>query len=160
MNNPSGVKAWLSGERITALLFLGLVAIYGWEGSKFTAALQVDVVGPSLFPRILTVAGLLLGLILLIKAPRRDAEEGATGVREHLVVLMPVLLLLGYSLALEPVGFPLATAVFLAVSFKYFGQPSWKGAVLYSLAITVSVFALFYYGLDLKLPLGPLKGLV
>ena len=89
MNNPSGVKAWLSGERITALLFLGLVAIYGWEGSKFTAALQVDVVGPSLFPRILTVAGLLLGLILLIKAPRRDAEDDAMGVREHLVVLMP-----------------------------------------------------------------------
>jgi len=160
MNNPPGIKAWFSGERIVALLFLGLVALYGWEGSKFTAALQVDVVGPALFPRILTVVGLLLGLTLLIKATRRKTEEDGMGAGQHLIVLAPVLLLLGYVLALEPVGFPLATAVFLAVSFKYFGQPSWKGAILYSLVITASIFLLFYYGLDLKLPLGPLKGLV
>ncbi len=160
MSNPSGVKAWFSGERITALLFLGLVVLYGWEGSKFTSALQVDIVGPALFPRILTVVGLLLGFTLLIKAPRREAEEDAMGARQHLVVLIPVLLLMGYALALEPVGFPLATAIFLAVSFKFFGQPSWKGAILYSLVITAVVFLLFYYGLDLKLPLGPLKGLV
>jgi putative tricarboxylic transport membrane protein len=160
MSNPSGVKAWFSGDRIVALLFLGLVALYGWQGSKFTAALQVDVVGPALFPGILTVVGLLLGLTLLIRAPRREAEEGTMGARHHLVVLIPVLLLMGYVLALEPAGFPLATAVFLAVSFKYFGQPSWKGAILYSLTITAVVFLLFYYGLDLKLPLGPLKGLV
>ena len=160
MSNPSGIKSWLSGERIVALLFLGLVVLYGWEGSKFTAALQVDVVGPALFPRILAVAGLLLGLMLLLKAPRRQTEESEMGAGQHLVILVPVLLLLGYVLVLEPVGFPLATIVFLVVSFKYFGQPSWKGAILYSLVITTAVFMLFYYGLDLKLPLGPLKGLV
>lgn len=160
MRNPSGINAWFSGDRVAALLFLALVALYGWEGSKFTAALQVDVVGPTLFPRILAVAGLLLGVILLVKAPRRQADEKAIGAREHFAVLVPILLLLGYALALEPAGFPLATAVFMAVSFKYFGQPSWKGAILYSVAITLIIFVLFFYGLDLKLPLGPLKGLV
>jgi putative tricarboxylic transport membrane protein len=159
MTNPSGLRAWLSADRVAALLFLALVTVYGWQGSKFTAALQVDVVGPALFPRILAGFGLMLGLALLVRAPRREAEADTATARDHLIVLVPVLLLLGYAMALEPAGFPLATAVFLAVSFKYFGQPSWKGAILHSLVITAAVFALFYYGLDLKLPLGPFKGL-
>lgn len=160
MESTSGLKAWFSSDRVAALLFLVVVALYGWQGSKFTAALQVDVVGPTLFPGILTAAGLVLGLVLLVNAPRRRPEDAAEGLRGQLVVLTPVLLLLGYALAFEPAGFLVATVVFLTVSFKYFGQPTWPGALLYSLCITAVVYLLFNYGLELKLPPGLLKGLV
>ncbi len=73
--------------------------------------------------------------------------------------MTPAALLLGYVLVLEPVGFPIATLVFLAATFRYLGYPSWKGALLLAAIITAAVFGLFYIVLDLRLPLGVLAGL-
>ena len=152
--------AWLTPDRIAALLFLAAVALYGWGTTTLSAALQVDIVGPGFFPKILAVFGVVLGVTLLFqrgKQRRSTDEDSGSGFTSLLPAL---LLLLGYVLALEPVGFPLATLVFLAVTFKYFGHPGWLGASLLSAVITVAIFVLFYVGLDLKLPLGVFARLV
>jgi putative tricarboxylic transport membrane protein len=144
--------AWMTADRVAALLFLGAVGVYGWTASTLSGALQVDVVGPGFFPKILTVSGVVLGLSLLFQPGReREGTDGGSGF----AALLPALLLLfGYVLVLEPAGFPLATVVFLGVTFKYLGHPTWLGAWLLSLAATAAMFLLFYVALDLKLPLG------
>jgi putative tricarboxylic transport membrane protein len=161
MNTKKRIRAWLTADRVAALVFLTAVALYGWDSTTLSAALQVDVVGPGFFPKILTVFGLVLGLLLLFqREPRGDAENGSKDSGSHITSLLPALLLLGYVLALEPVGFPLATLVFLTVTFRYLGHPGWLSASLLSAVVTAVIFVLFYVGLDLKLPLGVFAGLV
>lgn len=152
------VATFLSPDRIAALLFLSLVALYGWDASRLTASLQADSIGPTFFPGILTALGLLLGLLLLLRAgPRNPGKTsdtaGVTGDSD-LKALAPAVLLLAYVLAFVPLGFPLATALFLIGAFRYFRHPGWLSAALYSLLLTAALFALFRYGLALKLPLG------
>ena len=162
MIRPNRVRSFLNADRIAALLFLALIAWYGWESTGLTTALEVDVVGPGFFPRILTVIGLALGVLLLVgRSPgmNQQTESGPGGVRSDLVALVPVLLLLGYVLVLEPVGFPVATVGFLAITFRYLGYPAWKGALLLAAGITVVIFALFHFGLAVRLPLGVFAGL-
>lgn len=157
MAGPAKRRTRLSADRIAALLFLAAVAIYGWQGAQFTAVLQVDVIGPSFFPKILTAAGVLLGVLLLVSGTEQKATtSGDAPARGEFVALAPAALLLAYILALEPAGFPIATVVFLAAAFKYLGHPSWAGAVVYSVVATAVTFLVFYVGLGLRLPLGPL----
>jgi putative tricarboxylic transport membrane protein len=156
------VGRFFSADRIAALVFLAVVALYGWEGARFSAALQVDVVGPAFFPKILTVTGLILGVLLLLgRAP--DAErsrEAAARAGTHLAALAPALLLLAYVLLLEPLGFPLATTVFLAATFRYLGHRGWKGALVFAVVITAVAFGLFHMILEVRLPLGLLARLI
>lgn len=151
----SRMKTALSPDRIAALLCLAVVLLYGWGGSQLTAALQGDVIGPAFFPRILTVLGLVLGVLLFVQGrPREAKDEPASG--SDMTALVPAAMLLGYALVLEGLGFPVATVLFLISAFRYLGHPSWIGATGYSVVITAAVFALFQYVLDVKLPLGML----
>lgn len=149
----------LSADRVAAVLFLAVVLLYGWGGSQLEAALQGDVIGPAFFPTILTVLGLVLGVLLFVQGRSREPKEASDGGASDITALAPAGLLLAYVLVLESLGFPIATAAFLIVAFRYLGHPSWIGATGYAIAITAAVFALFQYVLDLKLPLGMLSNL-
>ncbi|MCC7485565.1 MAG: tripartite tricarboxylate transporter TctB family protein [Burkholderiales bacterium] len=145
---------FLNADRLAAIVLLLFVAAYGWEGARFTAALQVDVVGPSFFPRILAVTGAALGVLLLLGSGDREKAPKPDGAGSHLTALAPVLLLLAYVLLLVPAGFPLATSAFLAVTFRYLGVPAWRSALAYAVAITAAAFFLFDVMLEVRLPLG------
>src|SRR5687768_16021053 len=111
MSDPtqSRMKIALTPDRIAALLFLTVVLVYGWGGSQLTAALQGDVIGPAFFPRILTVLGLVLGVLLFAQGrPEEAKDEPASG--SDMTALVPAGMLLGYALVLEWLGFPVATA--------------------------------------------------
>ena len=159
MAGGNNIKKFFNADRIAALFFLVLVALYGWQSTQFSAALEVDVVGPGFFPKILAVFGLVLGILLLIGRSDEKADGTTEGASSRLVAMAPAALLLGYVLVLEPVGFPIATVVFLAATFRYLGYPSWKKALLLAATITAAVFCLFYLVLDVRLPLGVLGGL-
>jgi putative tricarboxylic transport membrane protein len=150
------MKFPLGGDRIAALLFLGVVLIYGWGGTQLTASLQGDIIGPAFFPRLLTVLGILLGVLLFVQGspPAKNdktAEEGS-----DITALVPAAMLLAYGLVFETLGFLLATPLFLVIAFRYLGHPSWAGILGYSAAVTAVIFVLFQYLLDIRLPLGPL----
>ena len=150
----------LTADRVAALIFLAVVVAYGWGGSQLTAALQGDVIGPAFFPRILTVLGLALGVLLFVQGRAREAKDASERPGSDISALVPAAMLLGYVLVLEWLGFPVATVLFLAFAFRYLGHPSWIGATGYAVVITTAVFALFQYALDLKLPLGILSKLL
>ncbi len=150
------MKFPLGGDRIAALLFLGVVLVYGWGGTQLTASLQGDLIGPAFFPRLLTALGILLGILLFLQggpATQKDTtgEEGS-----DMTALVPAAMLLAYGLVFEMLGFLLATPLFLVIAFRYLGHPSWAGIFGYSAVVTAVVFVLFQYLLDIRLPLGPL----
>lgn len=68
--------------------------------------------------------------------------------------MAPLLMLLGYVLVLETVGFPIATVGLLTLLFKSLGQATWRGSILIAALMTATVFSLFSLVLDIPLPLG------
>jgi putative tricarboxylic transport membrane protein len=145
---------------MTALFFLALVAVYGWQSTHFSAALEVDVVGPAFFPKILAGFGLILGILLFAERSPEAADGDADQSRSDLEAFVPAAMLLAYVLLLELIGFPVATLGFLAATFRYLGYPSWKGAFVLAAIITAIVFCLSYLVLEIRLPLGLLFGRV
>jgi putative tricarboxylic transport membrane protein len=161
MRAPRNLKARLNGDRIAALLLCALSLLYGWKGMEYTAALQVDVVGPAFYPTILSVLGVGLSIVLFVGSrEQREAAERRAGWAEDLVALTPLALLGAYVLVLEPLGFPIATAIFLTLAFRYLRHPSWRGAILLAVVISAVSFALFRYALDVRLPAGLLAGVL
>ena len=145
--------------RIGALLFLGVVLVYGWGSTQLTASLPGDVVGPAFFPRLLTALGILLGILLLFQGGSGSNKDQVADGGSDITAMVPAAMLLGYVMVFEDLGFLLATPLFLAISFRYFGHPGWAGILGYSVTVTAVVFCLFHYLLDIRLPLGPLTGL-
>lgn len=153
MSRLRRLVAALVADRIAAVLFVAVFAAYGIAGQSIRASLETDVVGPGLFPGIIAVLGVGLALIMLVK-PGPTADEHR--VHFDAVALAPAGLLLAYVLSLEFVGFPLATAVFLAAAFKYLGCPGRIRPVIYSVVSTAALVGLFHYSLGLWLPRGEL----
>jgi putative tricarboxylic transport membrane protein len=147
----------IGGDRIAALLFLGVVLVYGWGGTQLTASLQGDIIGPAFFPRILTGLGIVLAILLFVQGQPEGKDGGKAD--SDITALVPAAMLLAYALVFEPLGFLLSTPLFLVAAFRYLGHPGWAGAAGTSAVVTAVVFVLFRYLLDIHLPLGPLAPL-
>ena len=152
------ISQYCKGDRIAAIIFAAFLVVYGLEGREMPVPLEADVVGPGLFPRIISIFGLLLCLILYIKPHRRGSDESIDikWFLKFATNLTPLVLLLVYALVLEYIGFPLATFSFLVFSFRFLGNPSWSKSCIMGLIITVVAFGIFYYLLDVRLPIGSL----
>lgn len=160
MSGATRKRMVITPDRVAALLFLAVVLLYGWGGSQLTAALQGDLIGPAFFPRILTVLGVVLAVLLFAQGAPRAENAVSADAGADLTALVPAAMLLGYALAFEDLGFPLSTVIFLCVTFRYLGQPTWLGAAGYSVAITAAVMGLFQFALDIRLPSGVLAKLL
>lgn len=129
---------------------------------RMTAGLpQREGVDATTVPTLLAWMMIGLGVIELVGALRRPALPGqGTGNGNMLTVLLTLVLIAGFIAALRPLGFPIATALYLFLQFLVLtprgGRPP---VVLYAgLAVVASalIFATFRYGFDLLLPAGPL----
>src|SRR5690606_23069725 len=163
---PVTSRRLISADRLTALILIVVFAAYGLYGYTFQSSLGVDVVGPGFYPTVIGILGVVLAALLLVRHRPGNLEEAAPVEREgevggqnwlgELRVFIPVVLLLVYVLTLESIGFPITTFVFLTVSIRFFGCPSWLRAGLFALAGTVGAILLFHFALELRLPQGRL----
>jgi len=142
------LRLWLSADRIAALVFLGVFAVYSFLGSQIRSALSVDVVGPGFFPTAVGILGAGLAIVLLFR--RKEGE--APLFEPDLVALVPVILLLLYVASLPIFGFRVATPVFLTVAFKFLGCPGWLRAAIYAAISTAVAVFIFNYLLEVRLP--------
>ena len=77
-------------------------------------------------------------------------------IAEEIVDLMPLWLAVVYVACFEYLGFLTATFLYVTVTMKYLGQKTWQGSAGYGFGLTVTLFAVFYYGLLGELPRGEL----
>src|SRR6056300_329954 len=109
-------------DRWVALVLLGICLAYG-----YTAWFMMDgalppimkrlAVWPSYFPKVLSIAGIILSLIVLLCIEKGEVKVGDIDYRRlHEYKLGQVLALLGlmvaYAIFLRPAGFLLATSGF------------------------------------------------
>jgi len=104
-------------------------------------------VWPSSFPKVLSIAGIILSLIVLLGIEKGEVKLGSIDYRRlHEYKLGPALALLGlmvaYAILLRPVGFLLATSGFLIGGSVILGERRWVVMILVSAIATVGIWYL------------------
>lgn len=138
-------------DRWVALVVLGICLIYG-----YTAWFMMDgalppimkrlAVWPSSFPKVLSIAGIILSSIVLLGIEKGEEKVGDIDYRRlHEYKLGQALVLLGlmvaYAILLRPAGFLLATSGFLIGGSMILGERRWFVMIVVS---TISTFGIWY----------------
>ena len=138
-------------DRWVALVVLGICLIYG-----YTAWFMMDgalppimkrlAVWPSSFPKVLSLAGIILSSIVLLGVEKGEEKVGDIDYRRlHEYKLGQALMLLGlmvaYAILLRPAGFLLATSGFLIGGSMILGERRWFVMIVVS---TIATFGIWY----------------
>lgn len=138
-------------DRWVALVLLGICLIYG-----YTAWFMMDgalppimkrlAVWPSSFPKVLSIAGIILSSIVLLGVEKGEEKVGDIDYRRlHEYKLGQALVLLGlmvaYAILLRPAGFLLATSGFLIGGSMILGERRWFVMIVVSM---ISTFGIWY----------------
>ncbi len=138
-------------DRWVALVLLGICLTYG-----YTAWFMMDgalppimkrlAVWPSSFPKVLSIAGIILSLIVLLGIEKGEVKVGDIDYRRlHEYKLGQALALLGlmvaYAILLRPAGFLLATSGFLIGGSVILGERRWIVMIVVS---AIATFGIWY----------------
>ena len=151
-------------DRWIALIFVTFCCAYGYLAfftmdQLLPPFMQRNPVWPSTFPKVLSILGIVVGLIVLfgIEKSDKDSEPSATDInyrRLHEYELAKALMLLGlmvlYAVSLRPAGFLLSTSVFLIAGSAVMGERKFHimipvsllaaGAVWYLVQVVLGIF--------------------
>ena len=102
--------------------------------------MRQNPIWPSTFPKILSIAGILISLTILFNIEKssqtaKTAEINYRRLTEYKIgqALLLVGLMVVYAPALRPVGFLLSTSLFLLIGFKLLGERRWWMILVVSL---------------------------
>ena len=145
-------------DRVIFVLILVLAGLYFWATQQIPSLEIGDPLGPKAFPRLLGI-GLLLTAALLAwemwkarKEPRKPAAEGLKS--EAMVVGGVAVWTWLYFLAFEPLGFMIATALYLLGLTSYFNRGKWTTNVVTSILFPICTYFLFTKALGVNLARG------
>jgi len=139
-------------DRILGAAGLVLGVAFIWGATLIETGFIVDALGPKSFP-IIIGSVLVLGSGYVLARP--DPEPAWPALAGVIEIVGAVVVLVGYALALEPVGFVISTAVAAALlSWRLGSTPLW-GAVS-GLGISLGIYVIFHLILGLSLAEGPL----
>ena len=124
-------------DRWIALAFIALCCVYGYAAfftmdDSLPPILRRNPMWPSTFPKMLAVAGIVVGMIVLF-SKKPQAKEGAakpdgaidlTRLGDYHIgqALGLIGLMLAYAFALRPLGFLSATVLFLVLGATLLGE--------------------------------------
>ncbi|HTD91626.1 MAG TPA: tripartite tricarboxylate transporter TctB family protein [Burkholderiales bacterium] len=150
-------------DRIILVCILVLAAVYFWATSQIPTLEIGDPLGPKAFPRLLggglliTAVMLLLEMIKERKSAPASAEPEAKGTTDttSYKIIAGVIVATGIYFALfEPLGYAVATSLFLLVMTAYFNKGRWWTNVLTSVGYSFISYYMFTTLLGVNLPRG------
>jgi putative tricarboxylic transport membrane protein len=133
-------------DRLAGVTCVVLAAGIAIGAYQFYVPYQYEPLGPAVFPYLVAATLCVAGGFLIITP---DVTNAGLGLR-HLGVLAIVL---GYAYLLEPLGYPVATALGAGSLGLIFGL-SVRRALLMGLLLSLAVYAVLVGGLGLNLPIG------
>ena len=134
-------------DRIFGLVVLMVALAFIASATQIQTSFLSDPVGPKAFPMLIGGIAGLCGLVLMIR-PDPD-PEWAKG-RTLIALFVAIAVLVAYAYALKPFGFIIPTAIAAGV-LSYQISPNVKTASLSGIGLSVGLFVLFKYALDLGL---------
>ncbi len=125
--------------------------------------MQRNPIWPSTFPKVLSVAGILVSLWILLgfEKPRESSEaeidyRKLTDYKLGQVVFL-IALMIVYALTLRPVGFLLSTTLFLILASVILGERKWFYMILISTVASAVIWYLVHQVLGVYMR--PLPGI-
>lgn len=129
--------------------------------------------GPGLFPLIIGafMVAMALGCLLQEIVPRlREKKPEAASLpgadaadsdeRNVAKTIQLIAIMIAYTFALKPLGFPLAICVFLAIAIRIFGYRKWLPTLAMAAIIAAISYVSFVIWLAVPLPMGILEDLL
>jgi putative tricarboxylic transport membrane protein len=138
-------------DRWVALVLLGICLTYGYTAwfmmdNTLPPIMKRLAVWPSSFPKVLSIAGIILSLIVVLGIEKGEVKVGDIDYRRlHEYKLGQALALLGlmvaYAIFLRPAGFLLATSGFLIGGSVILGERRWVVMIVVS---AIATFGIWY----------------
>lgn len=151
----------MTKDRILGLLSIGMsviIAIFNFLTVDPTIRMEGDP-GPRIFPYMTAAMFGISGFILLIRK-QKEPEKIYLNAEQWKRLFRLFAVLCVYIFLIWSIGFNLSTAVLLFTVSTMFAKgknvPVWQRLV-YSVAMTIIIFAIFRYGLRIALPKGLLN---
>lgn len=141
---------------ITSVLFLTFGAFVFWQSMGIKHVMNNDV-GSAFFPKVISVAMMVVALIRLIMAVREKETAPKDSDSDVKGGFMTILLLCSYVLAFQPVGFIISTVVFLFCEMLVLTPKEKRNLPLIgglSVIAPIAIYALFVYAINTPLPKG------
>jgi putative tricarboxylic transport membrane protein len=123
-----------------------IAALYTWQAGSYAVTFG-DVLGPSVFPVIVGIPMMIVSASLVVFPTGQTEWPAPQRIGRQLAALA---VLVGYTMALEPLGFPLATFALIALIGFILGGPPWKAFAL-GAVMAPALWALFDQVLGLPL---------
>lgn len=144
-----------------AVILLGVLALVG--ATQVGSGAGYVAVSPAVMPAVVGIGLIGLGAALLVRATIRPdldlarhvtAEAAATDWRTIGLTLAG---LVGYALALGPLGYVLATSLFIPLVARILGSRSPLRDVVVAVVLAIVVYVAFTEYLGVRLPAGLLE---
>lgn len=142
-------------DRVFGLVVILVALAYIASALQIQASFLSDPVGSKTFPVLVASIAVICGGVMVL---RPDAEPDWPEGWTLLSIVICVLLLIGYSYALKPLGFLLPTAVAAGV-ISYQISPRPVFAAISGIGLSIGLFVLFKFILGLGL-LGLPRGML
>lgn len=137
----------MASDRIFGLVMAIVALAYIASATRIQTSFLSDPVGPKTFPILIGAVCAISAMFMVLKP---DAEPDWPVLRTFGALCFSVSVLVAYAYALRPLGFLMPTAVAAGVlSFQI--SPKVKTAVLSGLGLSIGLFVIFKYALDLGL---------
>jgi len=152
-----------SREKLTVLVLLAASTMFAVLANDFSATAEAAESGGA-SGRLLLAAALACSLIavLMLLSPGKSHRSLRATLKQSWPQLAGlVVLVIGYALVLEPLGFFIATSLFLAIGSMLLGERRWWSLLL-SLPVAAALLLTLYgvFGLALNDPLMLALGLI
>ena len=145
-------------DRVILVLILVLAAGYFYATQQIPSLEIGDPLGPKAFPRLLGVALLVTAALLageMWKARKEPKQPAAAGLKAEAVVVGGVAVWTWlYFLVFEPIGFMIATALYLLGLTNFFNRGKWITNVVTSILFPICGYLLFTKALGVNLARG------
>ena len=146
-------------RRADLLIGIGLLAfaaLYYRESLEITVGFAADRLGPTFFPRILAASLAACALVLIWRSLRGRSDPGPLPPVRIGQFLATVGLTLAYALLLHPLGYVIATPLYLAGLVVSLGYRSMTGVAGTAVGVTIVLYLVFARALHVLIPMGPL----
>jgi putative tricarboxylic transport membrane protein len=163
VNDGQGVRRGLIEARVAAVAVIGLGIVSLVGASQVRPPAGYAAVSASVMPAVVGVGLVAFGILLLVRATvRPDLDHAARVAAEAAATHWPTTLLavgalVAYALLLAPLGYVLATSLFLPAQARILGSRSPLRDLIIGVALGVVVFVIFTQFLGVRLPAGLLE---
>ncbi len=144
-------------RRADLLIGIGLLAFavfYFQQSFAITVGFASDKLGPAFFPRLLALALAACALALIARSARGRSDPVPLPPIRTALFLWTVGLTIAYAVALRPLGYLIATPIYLAGIVWLLGHRNPVGLAGTAIGVTAALYLVFAQALKVLVPMG------